>query len=259
MRFANYPRSPFHCSMFISLVLLLISAALGAQTSKPAKDNNFTAGTDVSLGLMGQMTFSRNPITFTTYPLGTGFSQQSQSQSPSAGALFTFHGAMRPYLGYNVNFSYTRFTQTDSLGGGFTPAPGTTPPPGSGSFYAGALDTHMYELTLAYAFYGPRSNRFRTFGQIGGGGLFFEPINASFAHQETRPAMVFGVGAEYDISRHFSVRAEYRGLFYKMPDFGIDSGGFPQQRLFTVTNVPAISLVYRFRLASRPKPSREMP
>jgi len=158
---------------------------------------------------------------------------------------------MKPYLGYNVNFSYTRFTQTDSEGSGYVPGQGTTPPPiATGSFSAGALDTHMYELTIAYAFYGPRSKRFRTFGQLGGGGLFFEPIDASFAHEETRPAMVFGAGAEYDVSRHFSVRAEYRGLFYKMPDFGIDNG-FPKQRLFSVTNTPAISLVYRFKATSK--------
>ena len=78
------------------------------------------------------------------------------------------------------------------------------------------------------------------------------PIAASIAHQETRPAMVFGVGTEYDVSRHFSVRAEYRGLFYKMPDFAIDNG-FPKQRLFSVTNTPAISLVYRFRSPSNNK------
>jgi opacity protein-like surface antigen len=177
-------------------------------------------------------------------------SQKNQSQSPSAGALVTFHGAMKPYLGYNVNFGYTRFTQTDSEGSGYVPNQGKNPPIGaSGSFLGGALDTHMYELTVAYAFYGPRSKRFRTFGQIGGGGLFFEPIDAKFAHQETRPTMVFGAGAEYDVSAHWSVRAEYRGLFYKMPDFAIDNG-FPKQRLFTVTNTPAISLVYHFRTQS---------
>jgi opacity protein-like surface antigen len=162
---------------------------------------------------------------------------------------------MKPYLGYNVNFSYTRFTQTDSEGSGYVPGQGTTPPPGGSSFSAGSLSTHMDELTLAYAFYGPRAKRFRTFGQLGGGGLFFEPINASFAKQQTRPAMVFGVGMEYDVSRHFSVRAEYRGLFYKGPDFAIDNG-FPKQRLFTVTNTPAISLVYRFKSQS-PKPGKK--
>ena len=258
MKYGSLPYVRFRFLMFFIPLLLSSAASLLAQSPMPPKNETFTPGTDFSLGSLGQMTFARTPTIFTTYPSGIGFSQQSQSQSPSAGALVTFHGALRPYLGYNVNFSYTRFTQTDSEGGGFTPTPGTNPPASPGSFYAGTLDTDMYELTLAYAFYGPRFKRFRTFGQIGGGGLFFAPFKTSFAHQETRPAMVFGVGGEYDVSRHFSIRAEYRGLFYKMPDFAIDNG-FPKQRLFTVTNTPAISLVYHFRLASRPKPSREMP
>jgi opacity protein-like surface antigen len=252
MPFKNRSFSPFRYLVIFTLVLLLLSRAAIAQTPKPPKDENFTPGTDVSLGLLGQMTFARNPTTFNVYPEWTVVNQQTQAESPSAGALFTFHGAMKPYLGYNVNFSYTRFTQTDSEGSGYAPGQGTTTPPGGGSFSAGALDTHMYELTLAYAVYGPRSKRFRTFGQIGGGGLFFEPINANFAHEETRPAMVFGMGGEYDVSRHFSFRAEYRGLFYKMPDFGIDNG-FPKQRLFSVTNTPAISLVYHFRPSSNQK------
>ena len=232
----------------LTLVLLLLSHAVAAQSSQPAADANFTPGMDVSIGLLGQTTFARNPTSFAVSPEWTGVSQQSQSQSPSAGALVTLHGAVKPYLGYNANFSYSRFTQTDSEGSGYVPGQGTNPPAG-GSFYAGALDTHMYELTLAYAFYGPRSRRFRSFGQIGGGELFFEPVNASFAHQQRRATMVFGVGGEYDLSPHFSVRAEYRGLFYKMPDFGISSH-LPAHKLFTVTNTPAISLVYRLSPAA---------
>jgi opacity protein-like surface antigen len=250
MPFKNRPFSTFRNSVIFTLMLLLLSRAAIAQAPMPPKNENFTPGTDVSLGVLGQMTFARNPTTFSVYPEWTVANQKTQSQSPSAGALFTFHGAVKPYLGYNVNFGYTRFTQTDSEGSGYVPGQGTTIPPGGGSYSAGALDTHMYELTLAYGFYGPRFKRFRTFGQIGGGGLFFEPINANFAHPETRPAMVFGAGAEYDVSRHFSVRAEYRGLFYKMPDFGIDNG-FPKQRLFTVTNTPAISLVYHFKASPK--------
>jgi opacity protein-like surface antigen len=252
MPFKDRSFSPFRYSAIFTLVLLLLSKAAIAQTPNPPKDENFRPGTDFSLGLMGQMTFARNPATTAVYPEWTVVNQQTQSQSPSAGALFTFHGSMKPYLGYNVNFSYTRFAQTDSEGSGYVPGQGTNPPLGGGSFSAGALDTHMYELTLAYAFYGPRSKRFRTFGQLGGGGLFFEPINTSFAHQETRPTMVFGMGGEYDVSRHFSVRGEYRGLFYKMPDFGIDNG-FPKQRLFSVTNTPEISLVYHIRSSSNKK------
>jgi len=246
MAFKHQPSIPFKFITIFTLLLLLPATACFAQTTEPRKESNFTPGTDVSLGFLGQMTFARTPATFAVYPAWTVVDQKTQSESPSAGALVTFHGAMKPYLGYNVNFSYTRFTQTDSEGSGYVPGQGTTTPPGGASFSAGALDTHMYELTLAYAFNGPRAKRFRTFGQLGAGGLFFVPIETSFAHQQTRPAMVFGTGMEYDVSRHFSVRAEYRGLFYKGPDFAIDNG-FPKQRLFTVTNTPAISLVYRFR------------
>lgn len=234
-------------SIFLALLLVVSVSDLVAQTPEPTKkDSNFTSGADVSIGLLGQTTFARNPATYGVYPDWTVVNQKTQATSPSAGMLATFHDAIKPYLGFNVNFGYTRFTQTDSEGSGYVPGQGTTTPPGGGSFSAGSLDTHMYELTLAYAFNGPRNKRFRTFGQLGGGGLFFEPINATFAKQQTRPSMVFGTGMEYDVSRHLSVRAEYRGLFYKMPDFAIDNG-FPKQRLFSVTNTPTISLVYRFR------------
>ena len=247
MAFKHQSSVPSTLLPFLTLLLILLAKGICAQTPEPPKNRNFTPGTDISLGTLGQMTFSRNPVHVDVEPGGDLDIQKTQSESPSAGALATFHGAMAPYFGYNVNFSYTRFTQTDSEASGFIPTTGTVPPPGSGSYSAGALDTNMYELTIAYAFDGPRTKRFRTFGQIGGGGLFFEPINAPFAKQQTRPAMVFGVGMEYNVSSHFSVRAEYRGLFYKGPDFAIDNGTFPQQRLFTVTNAPAISLVYHFK------------
>ena len=159
---------------FISVALLFVVSVgdLKAQTPDTSKkDNNFTPGTDVSLGLLGQTTFARNPTTFSVYPDWTVVFQKTQATSASAGALATFHDAIKPYLGFNVNFGYTRFTQTDSEGSGYAPGQGTTTPPSGGSFSAGSLDTHMYELTLAYAFDGPRNKRFRTFGQLGGGGL----------------------------------------------------------------------------------------
>jgi opacity protein-like surface antigen len=61
--------------------------------------------------------------------------------------------------------------------------------------------------------------------------------------------MVFGTGMNYKLSRHWALRAEYRGLFYKNPDWsGIRSAdtNVPTSKLYTVTNEPTISLVYRF-------------
>jgi opacity protein-like surface antigen len=62
--------------------------------------------------------------------------------------------------------------------------------------------------------------------------------------------MVFGVGMNYKLTNHLALRAEYRGFFYKSPDFTLPPYGgassFPMTKLFTVTNAPAVSLVYCF-------------
>lgn len=199
---------------------------------------------------MGVTTFSRDDASkFVPLP-APGSAQyflKSQSSSSSVGGLFTFHHAFKPYLGYNVNFSYSQFKQDFSVYGGTISRNGPQPPTIIGYGDVGSLNTRMYELTASYAFEGPRIKRFRTFGQFGGGALLFQPISAYFAKEETRPAMVFGAGVEYSVSPHLSVRGEYRGLLYEGPNYQTYStGNYPQQRLYTVTNVPAISLVYRF-------------
>lgn len=241
----------------IFVLAQLMSATAPAQTPKQPERGKFNTETDISIGAMGEMTISRNDASkFVNLPTpgSAEYFLKSQSSSTSGGGLFTFHGAIKPYLGYNVNFSYSQFKQSFSVYGGTLSRNGPQPPAITGYGDVGSLNTRMCELTGSYAFEGPRFRRFRTFGQFGGGGLFFQPISAYFAKEETRPAMLFGAGIEYSASRHLSVRAEYRGLLYKGPDYQTYStGSYPQQRLFTVTNLPAISLVYRFRASSNRK------
>jgi opacity protein-like surface antigen len=237
--------------MFVFTLFTLIVALspdLNAQAPAAKKDKNFMPGIDVAGGVMGQMTFARSPVSVDVEQNFTSVSEKSQSLSPSPAALFTFHQAIRPYLGYNVNYSYTKVKQSFAEGSGtINYSNGTTTPT---SFAAYSFNARMNELTVAYAFSGPRYERFRTFAQFGGGGLFFEPISGPFTKEQTRPAMVFGVGVERDLNTHISFRAEYRGLFYKGPDYKNPSGPLylyaVPQRLFTVTNAPTISLVYRF-------------
>jgi opacity protein-like surface antigen len=94
---------------------------------------------------------------------------------------------------------------------------------------------------------GPRTPHFTTFAQFGGGGLFFVPFTQSDKYNsQVRPAMVFGLGMNYRLTDHFGVRAEYRGLFYKSPDFAADLYPAPVTRLFTVTNPRVIGLIYTF-------------
>lgn len=246
----NHHRVRFQLgTILISMLLPFGSVAVG-QTSSPARQFKFDPKIDVSAGFMGEMTLSRNEVgNLVLLPTPPGASQyflKSQSSSPSVGGLSTLHVGLKPYLGFNVNFSYSQFKQDFSSYGG-TIYHGTA----TGYGDVGSLNTRMYEFTASYVFEGPRIKRFRTFGQFGGGGLLFQPISAYFAKEETRPAMVFGAGTEFPISPHFSIRAEYRGLLYKGPNYQTAaSGSYPQQRLLTMTSLPAISFVYNFKSPS---------
>ena len=244
------------------LLTLFASRAAVAQTpdhnsDKTPPQKTFTQETDLSVGAYGQLTETRMPTTTYVEPDGVLTTQFSQSSSPSPGVFGTFHQSFKPWLGYNVNFGYTRFSENYSYGETFVST--VTPPVSSlSSFAQGSLRTNMYDLTIAYVFEGPRNKRFSTFGQFGGGGLFFlppanavsSPYNSLPAKDQTRLAMVFGVGMNYKLTNHLALRAEYRGLFYKSPDFNLPPYGggqsLPMTRLFTVTSEPAVSLVYRF-------------
>ena len=71
-----------------------------------------------------------------------------------------------------------------------------------------------------------RIRRIRTYALAGGGSLIFDPrgnIGASVpgASTQAKGAFLYGAGADYALTRHFSLRAEYRGFVYKNPDFGL--------------------------------------
>ncbi len=240
-------RSCFAIITAFAVGLFGVPSAIGQTASQKPLHKEFTGGVDVSLGAFGQLTDTRTATTLEQIQIATSTTQRTQGTSPSAGVLGTLHQSFRPWLGYNVNLGYTRFSENYSYGTAVVPANNSTIVRPSSSFSQGTIGTNMYELTIAYVVEGPRNRRFSTFGQFGGGGLFFLPTQSnSSASQQTRPAMVFGVGMNYKLTNHLDVRAEYRGLFYKGPDFAYYVPNFPTTKLFTVTNTPAVSLVYRF-------------
>jgi opacity protein-like surface antigen len=209
---------------------------------------NSNSTTDFSLGIFGQFTPARTPSEITPFQNGTAYNQTVQGASSSAGVLATMHQSFSSWLGYNVNFGYSRFSEQYSQGMYF-PNPSTPTNPIS-SFTYGSIGENMFELTGASVVQGPRAKRVETFFQLGGGVLSFLPTqNPSPYWVVFRPVMVFGTGMNYKLSKHWGVRAEYRGLLYKTPSFnglrGANSN-VPTVKLYTITNEPTVSLVYRF-------------
>ena|SRR5271166_2577994 len=89
--------------------------------------------------------------------------------------------------------------------------------------------------------------RFGTYALAGGGGLIFHPTgnggSVPGADTQGKGAFLYGGGADYTLTRHFSLRAEYRGFVYKNPDFKL---GALSTDSWTHTAQPSAGIVYRF-------------
>jgi len=80
----------------------------------------------------------------------------------------------------------------------------------------------------------------------GAGALTFNPGGNTLiagADTQTRAAFVYGGGADFPLTHHFSLRAEYRGLVYKTPDFGLRA---LNTDTVTHTAQPSAGIVFRF-------------
>jgi opacity protein-like surface antigen len=90
--------------------------------------------------------------------------------------------------------------------------------------------------------------RVSTFALAGGGSLIFDPTgnrggSVPGAGSQARGAFLYGAGADYALTRHFSLRAEYRGFVYKDADFGLRA---LNTNSWTHTAQPSAGIVFHF-------------
>lgn len=80
------------------------------------------------------------------------------------------------------------------------------------------------ELSFDYALTFPTDGFVRPFFLGGLGTIHYKPTggtNTPGAVAQNKITLIYGGGLDFKISTHFSLRAEYRGLFYRVPDFGL--------------------------------------
>jgi len=145
-----------------------------------------------------------------------------QSATNSGGVLASYRYFFNKNNGAEVNYAFTTNTQA----------------------YSGlGVDTHSHEVSAAYVFRVPLKH-FTPFLLAGAGGLVFDPKDFAGASSQARAAFVYGGGADINVSSHVFVRAEYRGLVYNSPTFGVvDFNGADR---VTHRAEPSIGFGYRF-------------
>lgn len=110
------------------------------------------------------------------------------------------------------------------------------------------VQSDIHQFTGSVVVKLPWLGRFQPYALAGGGALVFEPTgnaNGVFAgaNQQTRGTFLYGLGADYVLARHLSLRAEYRGLVYKAPDFNLSKLNTGS---WTNLSQPSAGIVFRF-------------
>ena len=144
----------------------------------------------------------------------------------SGGVLGSYRYFFSTHHGVEANYGYSLNTQSYGLHSGVV-----------------GVKTYSHEVSGAYVFRYPLG-KFTPFGLAGAGALIFDPKDFIGAETQTRAAFIYGGGADYTLSRHVYMRAEYRGFVYNSPTYNIP--GLSGTDRVTHRAEPSIGLGYRF-------------
>ena len=150
----------------------------------------------------------------------------SQDATNSGGVLANYRFFFTKSHGVEINYGYSLNTQNYGLASG---------PLG--------VKANQHEVTAAYV-YRHSLKHFTPFVEAGVGGLVFDPTDASGASTQARAAFVYGGGADFNITHHIFMRAEYRGLVYNSPTFDLAPAAGTDR--ITHRAEPSVGFGYRF-------------
>lgn len=169
---------------------------------------------------------------------GSGFFNKQTSDggitnkpTNSGGVMAGYRFNLKNWLAVEGDYDYFRNGQKFLAGGGTTFIPVNV---------HAATGTAIVKLP---SFKAPGVRVVSPFVLAGGGAMFFDPRGESVRDVQTRATFVYGGGVDVPLSRHFLVRAQYRGFVYKTPDFEMASLKVDK---FTHSAVPSAGLVFTF-------------
>jgi opacity protein-like surface antigen len=144
----------------------------------------------------------------------------------SGGVLGSYRYFFNAHSGVEANYGYSLNTQSY----------------GSTSGLLG-VKSYSHEVSAAYVFRMPM-RKFTPFVLAGVGGLIFDPKEFAGASSQARAAFVYGGGADFDLTHHVFVRAEYRGFVYNSPTY--DFAGLAGVDRTTHRAEPSVGFGYRW-------------
>jgi hypothetical protein len=216
-------------SLFLCLLLTAAGSTAKAQISQNPALNRQLSRIDLGVAVSG--VFNQSSSGFATV---NGHPNTPVNLSPgnTGGAVVTLRYIVSPLIGFEGNYGYARYTDT------FTPF---------GAQPNGGVQQNASEYSFGYVAH-TRKQYFgvNPFASAGLGTIVFRPTPGGglALPEQARASYYFSVGAETTVlSPHFGIRAQYRQVFFKAPDF-LTNYLTIQQR--TTTYEPGFGFFLRF-------------
>jgi hypothetical protein len=217
-------------SVFFCLLLTAAGSIAEAQTPSinPALDRQLSR---IDLGVLGVGVFNKNSNGVATVN-GQPNTPVTLNPSNTAGAVVSLRYTVSPLVGFEFNYGYARYTDL------FTPF---------GSQPIGGVQQNATEYTFGYVVH-TRKQYFGVtpFASGGAGSTVFRPTPGGglALPEQARATYYVSVGAETTVlSPHFGIRAQYRQVFFKAPDFLTNYLSIQQR---TTTYEPGFGFFLRF-------------
>jgi hypothetical protein len=226
----NVPRPLCVRSVLFCLLLTAAGSTAKAQATSqnPALDRQLSR-IDLAVTAVGVFNKDSNgTATINAVPTAVNLSPGN-----TAGALVTLRYIVSPFVGFEGNYGYARYTDT------FTPF-GAQPNAG--------VQQNASEYTLGYVVH-TRKEHFGVTPFLSGGlgSMVFRPTpgGGEALPEQARAAYYAAVGVETLVlgSSHFGIRAQYRQVFFKAPDFETNYLTIQKQ---TTTFEPGFGFFLRF-------------
>ena len=167
---------------------------------------------------------------------GSGFFQKqttaggiTNGPTNSGGVMAGYRFNLKNWLAVEGDYDYFRNHQT------FSGSIGTTSIPMNVHAATGVAIVKLPSFKM------PAVKIVSPFLLAGGGAMFFDPRGGSVSNGQTRATFVYGGGVDVPMSKHFLLRAQYRGFVYKTPDFEMTSLKVDK---YTHSAVPSVGLVF---------------
>lgn len=200
-----------HIAIIVATVVFLTGIGAFAQESRS------------EIGLQGTGFFTKD---------STGQSTTQRSTN-TGGFLVSYRYHINRWLAAEAAYGYDRNTQQFLAPAGFS-----------------RVQSNVHQATGGLVFSLPMPARYRISPYVlaEGGALVFDPTGNGFgtppgAQRQATGVFVYGGGADFPIVKHISLRAEYRGLVYSTPDFGLSA---LNTNTVTHTAQPSAGIVFRF-------------